>query len=149
MNNSGTENVNILIAEDDEGHYRLITNRFREVGVVNPVVRFADGQEAWDFLSGESSPCLVPEQHYVLLLDIRMPGLDGIEVLRRVKADPRLKKLPVIMLTTTDDQVEIERCYALGCSSYLVKPVEFEKFAEVVKRLGLFISIVKVSPPGL
>ena len=74
-----------------------------------------------------------------------MPGLDGIELLRRVKNDPRLKNMPVIMLTTTDDPKEVATCYELGCNNYLVKPVEFEKFAEVIKRLGLFLTIVAVS----
>ena len=79
-----------------------------------------------------------------MLLDIRMPGMDGIEVLRRIKTDARLKNMPVIILTTTDDPREIALCYELGCNNYLVKPVEFEKFAEVLKRLGLYLMIAKV-----
>lgn len=142
------ENVNnglvILMAEDDDGHALLVQERFESVGVYNRIIRFRDGREAWDFLSG-ASPGMEAGTGYLLLLDIRMPGLDGIEVLRRVKRDPRLKTMPVIMLTTTDDPMEIGRCYDLGCNNYLVKPVEFDKFAEVLKRLGLFLMIVKVS----
>ena len=139
--NSG---VTILMAEDDDGHALLVQERFELVGVRNPITRFRDGQETWDFLSG-ARPGLEAGKGYLLLLDIRMPGMDGIEVLRRVKEDPRLKTMPVIMLTTTDDPREINLCYELGCNNYLVKPVEFEKFAEVIKRLGLFLRIVKVS----
>ncbi len=140
-NNDG---VTILMAEDDDGHALLVQERFENVGVHNPIIRFKDGQETWDFLSG-AKPGLEAGKGYLLLLDIRMPGLDGVEVLKRVKQDPRLKSMPVIMLTTTDDPREINLCYELGCNNYLVKPVEFEKFAEVLKRLGLFLMIVKVS----
>jgi len=141
---NGDNGVIILMAEDDDGHAQLVQERFESVGVYNPIIRFKDGQEAWDFLSGAAKPGLEPGKAYLLLLDIRMPGLDGVEVLRRVKKDPHLKNMPVIMLTTTDDPREISTCYELGCNNYLTKPVEFEKFGEVIKRLGLFLMIVKV-----
>jgi len=140
MNTSDT-GVTILMAEDDDGHAKLVQERFESVGVHNPIFRFKDGKEAWDFLSGTG---VESGKAYLLLLDIRMPGMDGIEVLRRVKQDVRLKNMPVIMLTTTDDPKEISVCYDLGCNNYLTKPVEFEKFAEVVKRLGLFLMIMRV-----
>ena len=142
------EQITILIADDDDGHAHLIQRRFKEVGVFNPVIRFRDGDEAWNFVSGRSEPRLEPERHYLLLLDISMPVMDGIEVLTRRKADPCLKSIPIIMLTTTDDPKEIGRCYELGCNNYLVKPVEFEKFSELIKRLGLFLMIVKVGSPA-
>jgi CheY-like chemotaxis protein len=145
MENLDNSGITILMAEDDDGHARLIQERFESAGVCNPLIRFKDGQEAWDFLSGAVKPGLETGKGYLLLLDIRMPMLDGIELLRRAKNDPRLKNIPVIMLTTTDDPREIELCYDLGCNNYLTKPVEFEKFAEVIKRLGLFLMIVKVS----
>ncbi|OGR44348.1 MAG: hypothetical protein A2X35_02670 [Elusimicrobia bacterium GWA2_61_42] len=142
----GNDNdITILMAEDDDGHALLVQERFESVGVRNALIRFKDGQKVWDFLTGTEKPGAEPDKRYLLLLDIRMPGLDGIEILRRVKQDPRLKNIPVIMLTTTDDPKEIGVCYELGCNNYLVKPVEFEKFAEVIKRLGLFLMIVKVS----
>jgi len=141
---SNESGVTILMAEDDDGHAMLVRERFESVGVNNPVIRFRDGTETWNFLSGAASG-LETGNSYLLLLDIRMPGLDGIELLRRVKNDPRLKNMPVIMLTTTDDPKEVATCYELGCNNYLVKPVEFEKFAEVIKRLGLFLTIVAVS----
>ncbi len=148
MENDNNSYVNILMAEDDDGHARLIQERFESVGVRNPITRFKDGNETWDFLSGASKPGLEEGKGYLLLLDIRMPGLDGIEVLRRVKNDPCLKNIPVIMLTTTDDPREVGLCYELGCNNYLTKPVDFDKFAEVIKRLGLFLMIVKVSRIG-
>lgn len=135
------EQLTILMAEDDDGHARLVEERFEGVGVKNPIVRFRDGAEAWEYLAG---PGIKSGKEYLLLLDIRLPGLDGVEVLRRIKGDARLKAIPVIMLTTTDDPKEIETCYALGCNSYLTKPVDFEKFAEVIKRLGLFLLVVRV-----
>ncbi len=137
------DQVTILIAEDDDGHALLIRRRFEEVGVNNPVLRFKNGLAAWEFISGKSKPCLDADKHYLLLLDIRMPELDGVEVLRRVKSAPHLKSLPIIMLTTTDDPRKISRCYELGCNNYLVKPIEFDKFSETIKRLGLFLMIVK------
>jgi len=73
-----------------------------------------------------------------------MPKMDGIEVLQKIKSDDELKNLPVMMLTTTDDPREVEKCYALGCNIYITKPVDFPKFAETLKRLGLFIQVVKV-----
>jgi CheY-like chemotaxis protein len=80
----------------------------------------------------------------LLLLDINMPFVDGIEVLRQIKAEELTAKMPVIMLTTTDDPREIQRCYELGCSVYITKPVEYDSFVEAVKRLGLFLQIVTV-----
>jgi CheY-like chemotaxis protein len=139
--NTNDTGVTILMAEDDDGHARLVQERFESVGVYNPILRFKDGKETWDFLSGAG---VEAGKAYLLLLDIRMPGMDGIELLRRVKQDARLKNMPVIMLTTTDDPKEISVCYELGCNNYLTKPVEFEKFAEVVKRLGLFLMIMRV-----
>jgi CheY-like chemotaxis protein len=83
---------------------------------------------------------------YVVLLDIRLPKVDGIEVLRRIKSDGEFRKLPVIMLTTTDDAREVDRCHQLGCSVYIQKPVDYEKFTEAVRRLGLFIMLLLIPP---
>ena len=137
------EQITILIADDDDGHAHLIQRRFKEVGVFNPVIRFRDGDEAWNFVSGRSEPRLEPERHYLLLLDISMPVMDGIEVLTRMKADPCLKSIPIIMLTTTDDPKEIGRCYELGCNVYITKPVDYESFAGAIRQLGLFLSVMQ------
>jgi len=142
-----TKEVIILIADDDTGHARLIEKNLSRAGLNNPVQRFENGQQVLDFFYGKGDgPRRNPDTSYLLLLDIRMPKVDGIEVLRQLKADGELRKLPVIMLTTTDDPREVERCHALGCSSYIVKPVDYDKFAEAIKNLGLFISLVEVPP---
>lgn len=149
-----TREVLILIADDDAGHARLIEKNLQRVGLHNPSLRFENGQEILDFLFRRGQgPKRVSDTPYLLLLDIRMPKVDGVEVLRQVKADPELRKLPVIMLTTTDDPREVDRCHELGCSNYIVKPVDYEKFSEAIKQLGMFISLVQVpaingSPAG-
>lgn len=138
----------ILIAEDDDGHAELIREGFISAGVCNTMIRFTDGLSAWQFLSGTSSESGTsntrdPNNSYLLLLDINMPAMDGYEVLKRIKSSETLKEIPIIILTTTDDQREVEECYRLGCNMYITKPIEFSKFAETLKRLGLFLQIVK------
>lgn len=135
----------ILIAEDDDGHAELIKEGLVSSGVCNPIIRFRNGEEAWQFLSGTSKTDVRDiSKAYLLLLDINMPIMDGVEVLRRIKSDENTKEIPVIMLTTTDDPREVEACYKLGCNMYVTKPVKFDKFAEILKRMGLFIQIVKI-----
>ena len=137
--------VIILIAEDDEGHATLIKRNLKRAGIANEFMHFSDGQEALDFLFKHGSgPKRESGKAYILLLDIRMPKVDGVEVLRQLKADEELKKLPVIMITTTDDPREVENCYSLGCSNYIAKPVDYEKFVDVIRQLGLFLLVVEV-----
>lgn len=140
-----TDEVIILIAEDDAGHATLIQKNLRRAGLRNLILHFHNGQEVLDFLFRTGSgPQRDPGRSYLLVLDIRMPKVDGIEVLRRIKADPELRKLPVTMLTTTEDPNEIERCHMLGCSNYVTKPVDYNKFIEAIRQLGLFFTIVQV-----
>lgn len=135
----------ILIADDDAGHARLIEKNLTRAGLHNKIERFAHGQAVLDFLFRRGpGPHRSSDTPYLLLLDIRMPQVDGVEVLRQIKGDSELRKIPVIMLTTTDDPREVERCHAIGCASYIVKPVDYEKFAEAIKSLGLYISLVQV-----
>jgi CheY-like chemotaxis protein len=133
--------VTILIAEDDDGHAELVRAQLLDAGIRNPYRRFRDGLELWSFLDTEGRK----GGAYLVLLDIRMPRMDGVEALRRIKADTGLSMIPIIMLTTTDDPREIEECYLLGCNCYVTKPVEFKAFTETLKRLGLFIVIMRVS----
>ncbi len=140
-----TQEVVIIIAEDDAGHARLIEKNLTRVGLHNPIQRFENGQEVLDFLFRRGpGPHRQSDMAYLLLLDIRMPKVDGVEVLQQIKSDPDLRKLPVTMLTTTDDPREIERCHSLGCNSYIVKPVDYDKFADAISQIGLFVSLVQV-----
>jgi len=137
--------VNILIAEDDMGHAALISKNLKRSGISNSILHFKDGQEVLDFLfcTGTSTHRKSGES-YLLLLDIRMPKVDGVEVLRRIKEDRELRKMPVIMITTTDDPREIEKCHIYGCSNYITKPIDYEKFVESIKKLGYFLMVVEI-----
>jgi len=135
----------ILIAEDDDGHATLIIKYLKSAGLSNLILRFKDGKELLEYLKpDECKEMVLTEKAFLLFLDIKMPRVDGIEVLKILKTDPMLRKIPVIMLTTTDDPKEIDQCYSIGCNSYVVKPVEFKKFSDTLKKLGQFISIVNV-----
>jgi CheY-like chemotaxis protein len=137
--------VTILIAEDDDGHALLIERNLKRAGIVNDIMRFKNGGDTLDFLQRKGAgPRRKPGEGYLLLLDIRMPGIDGVEVLRQVKADEELKKMPVIMITTTDDPREVATCHQLGCSNYVTKPIDYDKFVDVVMKLGLFLLVVEV-----
>ena len=139
------EHLVVLLAEDDDGHASLIQRNLKRAGVVNEIVRVRDGQEALDYVRCRGAfagrPCGVP---LLLLLDINMPRVDGVGALRALKADPATARLPVIMLTTTDDPREVDRCYRLGCSVYVTKPVQYEAFVDALTRLGMFLEIIKV-----
>jgi CheY-like chemotaxis protein len=146
MSDSGTPLI-VLLAEDDEGHAMLVQRNLKRAGVVNRIVHVTDGQAALDFARRQGPYSERPRNGPLLmLLDINMPRIDGVEVLRQLKADPVTDKLPAIMLTTTDDPREVERCYALGCSLYITKPVAYDAFVEAVRRLGLFLQIIAVPP---
>ena len=139
------QEVIILIAEDDEGHALLIRKNLSRAGITNRIIHFKDGQEVVDFLFCRGDgPHRRSGEAYVLLLDIRMPKLGGIEVLEQIKADPELRKIPVVMITTTDDPREVDRCHQLGCSNYITKPVEYEGFVNAIRQLGLFLAVVQV-----
>ncbi len=129
----------ILLAEDDEGHARLIIKNLRRAGLDNRILLFKDGQETLDFLFGTGEgDHLDSTSQYLLLLDISMPKINGIDVLQKIKQDDELKKTPVIMITTTDDPHEVARCHKLGCSKYIIKTADYEKFVDAISELGTF-----------
>ena len=138
--------VNIVMIEDDEGHARLIEKNIRRAGINNEICHFTNGGEALDYLLNHNNgpklngPALV-------LLDLNLPDMSGTDILAKVKGDEKLKRTPVVVLTTTDDKVEIQRCYDLGCNVYITKPVNYESFAEAIKQLGLFLSVMQVPEP--
>ncbi len=140
-----TQELIILIADDDAGHVRLIKKNLTRAGLHNKVERFENGQDILDFLFRRGTGRKrLGDTPYLLLLDIRMPKVDGVEVLRQVKENAELRNIPTIMLTTTDDPREVERCHSLGCNNYVVKPVDYEKFSDAIRQLGLFIALVQV-----
>lgn len=130
--------ITLVMIEDDDGHARLIEKNIRRAGVNNSVERFADGTSALDWLMREGR-----KRELLVLLDLNLPDMSGVDILARLKADAALKTIPVVVLTTTDDKAEINRCYELGCSVYITKPVSYESFAEAIRRLGLFIQVVR------
>jgi CheY-like chemotaxis protein len=135
----------ILIVEDDEGHAILIRENLEAAGLTNRIQHFCDGQAVLDFFASDLPHA---KENYIVLLDIRMPKVDGIEVLRRIKTDADLKTIPVIMLTTTEDIREVQRCHQIGCSGYIQKPVDYDKFAEAIRRIGLFVPLLLVPEVG-
>ena len=132
----------ILIAEDNAGHFQLIKKNLWLTCVDSDILMFKNGQEVLDFMFKKDPEVhLEDKKQYILLLDIRMPQVDGIEVLKRIKENEELREIPVIMLTTTSEASMIKQCYELGCSYYMVKPVNYHHFMEAVQNLGEFLSI--------
>jgi CheY-like chemotaxis protein len=132
----------ILLVDDDEGHALLVRENLRAAGILDDIVELRDGQEALDYLFRRGSygdPATSPRPD-LILLDIKMPRCDGYTVLERVKADPALRVIPVLMLTSTDDQEEVDRCYRLGAGGYVVKPVQYEAFQQRLRSLAAFLS---------
>ena len=137
--------ITILLVEDDEGHSHLIRKNLRRSGFTNEVIPFSNGQAVLDYLFSEGAYHGQAEPRPLLmLLDLNMPGLSGLQVLERIKSDERTRRIPVIILTTTDDQREMSRCYDLGCNLYITKPVQYEDFASAIRELGLLLTIVTV-----
>lgn len=141
------EAVTIIMIEDDEGHARLIEKNIRRAGVNNEILPFSNGTDALAFLLGpEGSGETKAGRSFLVLLDLNLPDMTGIDILERLKTNTHLKRSPVIVLTTTDDQREIQRCYDLGANVYITKPVDYDGFAHAIRQLGLFFSVMQV--PG-
>jgi CheY-like chemotaxis protein len=137
--------VTIVMIEDDEGHARLIERNIRRSGINNQILPFTNGTAATRYLfGGDGSGFEHKGEPLLILLDLNLPDMTGIEILRRVKENKYLKSTPVVVLTTTDDSVEIKRCYELGCNVYITKPVNYESFANAIRQLGLFFSVIQV-----
>lgn len=137
--------VTIVMIEDDPGHARLIEKNIRRAGVNNPLMPFADGASALAFLLGASGDGVVNAgRPLLILLDLNLPDMSGIDILRLVKENEHLRRTPVVILTTTDDRIEIQRCYDLGCNVYITKPVNYDSFANAIRQLGLFFTVIQV-----
>ena len=135
--------VSIVMIEDDEGHARLIEKNIRRAGILNDIRHFMDGTSALDYLyNHKDGPAL--NGPALVLLDLNLPDMSGTDILAKIKGAGALKRTPVVVLTTTDDKVEIQRCYDLGCNVYITKPVNYENFAQAIRQLGLFLSVIQV-----
>lgn len=137
--------VTIIMVEDDEGHARLIEKNIRRAGVNNELIAFVDGMSALDFLLGPDGTGEVSARRQLLvLLDLNLPDMAGVDVLRKIKSNIHLKRTPVVVLTTTDDMREIQNCYDLGANVYITKPVNYDGFSNAIRQLGLFFSVIQV-----
>ena len=138
------QEVEILIVEDNPGDAELTIRALKKSRLANNVTHLVDGAEALDFLFGlgqysHRDPDNVPK---VILLDLRLPKVDGIEVLRRIKSDSRTKMIPVVILTSSKGDPDIKRSYELGANSYIVKPVEFNDFAKIISEIGMYWLVI-------
>jgi CheY-like chemotaxis protein len=139
----------ILLVEDDPNDIELTLSALTESHLANEVVVARDGEEALDYLyrrgtyvsRGEADPA-------VMLLDLKLPKVDGLEVLERVKANPHLRAIPVVVLTSSREEQDLVKSYSSGTNAYVVKPVDFHEFVEAVRELGLFWAVVNHPPPG-
>jgi CheY-like chemotaxis protein len=142
---SDISDVTILLVEDDPGHTRLIEKNLRRANIKNEIAFASNGQEALDYLFCEGVYTNNKHtSHVLVMLDLNMPVLDGYQVLERMKNDERTKRIPVVILTTTDDPREVRRCYELGCNVYITKPVDYEQFSEAIRKLGLFLLVATI-----
>jgi CheY-like chemotaxis protein len=138
----------ILLAEDDPGDAELILEALTDNKLANRVTLARDGVEAMEYLRCEGQYTMrKPENPAVVVLDIKMPRMDGIDVLRAIRSDPVLKRIPVVMLTSSREERDLIRSYELGSNAYVVKPVKFSQFVEAVKQVGVFWAMLNELPP--
>ena len=139
----------ILIVEDDPNDVELTMTALSEYNLANEVVITRDGQQALDYLYCRGEFTGRPDDNpAVMLLDLKLPKVDGLEVLQRVKSDERLKMIPVVVLTSSHEEKDLLATYQLGVNAYVVKPVDFQEFVNAVKELGMFWAIINQPPPG-
>ena len=144
-----TQLKRILLAEDNEHDVELTLNALAENRLANEVVVVRDGAEALDYLYRRGGYRLREEGNpVVLLLDLKMPKVDGLEVLRQIKQDDALRQMPVVMLTSSREESDLVQSYQLGVNAYVVKPVEFGRFVDAVRELGVFWAVINEAPPG-
>jgi CheY-like chemotaxis protein len=139
----------ILIVEDDPRDAELTLTALEEYNLVNEVIVTRDGKEALDYLyCRERFATRANENPAVMLLDLKLPKIDGLEVLQTIRSDERLKLIPVVVLTSSREEWDMMRSYQLGVNAYVVKPVEFHAFVNAVKELGVFWALINEPPPG-
>lgn len=139
----------ILLVEDSPNDVELILTSLEESHLRNEVVVVQDGEEALDYLYRRGAfRQRVEGNPVVVMLDLKLPKVDGIEVLTSLKADPKLKILPVVILTSSREDPDLSKCYQLGANAYVVKPIDFSEFMQTIKNLGLFWAVINEPPPG-
>jgi two-component system response regulator len=140
--------VDILLVEDSESDAEMTIRALHKSNFANKLLHLHDGAEALDFIfaKGEYAGRDIENQPRVILLDLKMPKVNGIEVLRKIRADNRTKRIPVVMLTSSKEDPDIKHCYDLGVNSYVVKPLEFDEFQKAISGLGLYWMIVNQAP---
>lgn len=139
----------ILLVEDSQADAELALRGLAEYRLANKVLHVRDGVEALDYLYRRGAFARRPEGHPALvLLDLKMPRLDGTEVLRQLKADPDMQMIPVVVMTSSREEGDLHRTYALGANAYVVKPVKFHEFVDAVKQVGTFWGVLNEPPPG-
>ncbi len=140
----------ILLIEDSPHDVELILTALSENALANEVIVVRDGEEALDYLYRRGMFKLRMEGNpIVILLDLKLPKIDGVEVLTAIKSDPALRLIPVAVLTSSREEPDLLRCYELGTNAYVVKPIDFHEFVEVIKQVGLFWAVVNQPPPDL
>jgi len=134
----------VLIVEDNDEDAELAIRALRKHRLANNIVHLSDGEQALDFIFGRGkySDRIISQMPKVILLDIKMPKVSGLQVLQAVKADPQMKVIPVVILTSSEEDPDIKKSYELGANSYIVKPVEFDNFSKTVADLGLYWMVV-------
>jgi two-component system response regulator len=140
--------IEILLIEDNMNDAELTIRALRKIKVGNNIVHLKDGKEALEFLFGEGQfeGRNINQKPKVILLDLKMPKVDGLEVLEKIKLNGVTKIIPVVVLTSSKENPDVERAYALGANSYIVKPVDFEGFSEAISQLGIYWSLINQSP---
>lgn len=136
-----TEPFQVVLIEDDEGHASLIRKNLQRAGVLNSITHLKSGAEALTYFFGSPH---ASHDKTVVVLDLNMPGIDGFEILRHLKENEATRKMPVIVLTTTDNPKDIDLCYALGCNAFMTKPIGYDDFSEAIRKLGLMLTVVRV-----
>lgn len=139
------ENTKIILAEDDDGHAFLIDKNLKRAGINNEIIRFINGEDLLQYLetlaNSDADDSHIP---YLLLLDIRMPKIDGYQVLKKIRSNRALYGMLIVMLTTTEDAQEIDNCYKAGCNFYLAKPIDYNKFKEMIFNFGNFLKHLSI-----
>lgn len=139
----------ILLAEDDPNDVELTISALSDYNLANDILVVRDGVEALDYLYRRGTFAQEPTGNpIVILLDLKMPKLDGIQVLKQIKSDGHLKMIPVVILTSSNESQDLERCYQLGANAYVVKPVKFTDFVEAVRGIGVFWALINEPPPN-